>query len=76
MSSYPQSRLAKKKEPSDIALEHFDSFYPKVYGANEWRSMRLALLSQKKYCAILNPFAETKDVHERLTDLGAEKMLA
>ena len=35
------------------ACEHFDDFYGNFYGSL-WPSMRLALLSQPKYCALVN----------------------
>ncbi|XP_003745251.1 5-methylcytosine rRNA methyltransferase NSUN4 [Galendromus occidentalis] len=71
-----KSKLAVKKLPPDFALEHFDAFYPRVFGATEWRSIRLALLSQKKYCAVINPFAESSELHESMKNLGAERIVA
>lgn len=44
--------------PSMHALEHFDDFYKKVY-KNDWPSIRCALLSKSKFCAVLNGFADT-----------------
>jgi len=53
-----QSVLAKKKHPVDRALEHFDDFYKTVFG-RRWPSIRLALLSPHKYCAVINNFGDS-----------------
>lgn len=53
-----QSVLAKKKHPMDRALEHFDDFYKTVFG-RRWPSIRLALLSPHKYCAVINNFGDS-----------------
>jgi hypothetical protein len=53
-----QSVAAKKKYPVDKALEHFDDFYKTVFG-RKWPSIRLALLSPRKYCAVINNFGDS-----------------
>jgi hypothetical protein len=53
-----QSDLAKKKYPVNRALEHFDDFYKAVFGSR-WPSIRLALLSPRKYCAVINNFGDS-----------------
>jgi len=53
-----QSVLAKKKHPVDRTLEHFDDFYKTVFG-RRWPSIRLALLSPHKYCAVINNFGDS-----------------
>ncbi len=45
------------KSPSMFALEHFDDFYRKIFG-NDWHSIRLALLSKSKFCAVVSNFTE------------------
>ena len=50
---------------TDLALNHFDGLYAKVYG-NGWPSIRLGLLSPKKQCAILNSFAGEENLHNIL----------
>ncbi|KAJ9581820.1 hypothetical protein L9F63_003889 [Diploptera punctata] len=62
--------LAKMKYPVDKALEHFDDFYKKVYG-KRWPSIRLALLCPRKYCAVLNNYAETEVAASQLENIGA-----
>lgn len=49
----------KKKTTKDKALEHFDDFYGSVYG-NRWKSIRVALLSEHKYVALVNNFGDTE----------------
>uniref|UniRef100_A0A2P2I6T1 NOL1/NOP2/Sun domain family member 4 n=1 Tax=Hirondellea gigas TaxID=1518452 RepID=A0A2P2I6T1_9CRUS len=61
----------------DRALQYFDVSYQAVYG-REWPSMRIALLCQNKYVAILNNycanFEQNKQRFENLGcfDLGAK----
>ncbi|XP_067003144.2 5-methylcytosine rRNA methyltransferase NSUN4 isoform X2 [Anabrus simplex] len=62
--------LAKKKFPKDKALEHFDDFYKNVYGP-KWPSIRLALLSPHKYCAIVNNFGDSEQTVMDLQNQGA-----
>lgn len=70
-----QSKLAPKKQPSQFAMDHFDAFYSKVFGLDAWRSMRIALLSKKKYCAVVNPFAVTEELIERLRSIGCREIV-
>lgn len=51
----------------DLALNHFDSLYSKVYG-RAWPSIRLGLLSPKKHCAILNSFVDTEKLESDLVE--------
>ncbi|PNF27737.1 hypothetical protein B7P43_G12799 [Cryptotermes secundus] len=64
------SVLAKKKYPVDKALEHFDDFYKTVFG-RKWPSIRLALLSPHKYCAVINNFGDSDTVVSDLQNIGA-----
>ncbi|XP_054164042.1 5-methylcytosine rRNA methyltransferase NSUN4-like [Oppia nitens] len=64
------STIRQKKIPKDIALQHFDNFYGKVYG-NNWKSIRLGLLSPNKYCSVVNIFADYEDIEIKMRQLGA-----
>lgn len=59
--------IRKATRNTDLALNYFDSFYSKVYGKS-WPSIRLGLLSPKKYCVILNSFVDNEDIHKELVD--------
>ncbi|GFG31356.1 hypothetical protein Cfor_10537, partial [Coptotermes formosanus] len=67
------SVLAKKKHPADRALEHFDDFYKTVFG-RRWPSIRLALLSPHKYCAVINNFGDSDIAVSDLQNTGALNM--
>ena len=54
---------------TSAALAHFDDFYGGVYKA-KWPSMRLALLSQAKHCALVNNFGDMEATVEMLEELG------
>ncbi|XP_020505465.2 5-methylcytosine rRNA methyltransferase NSUN4 [Labrus bergylta] len=56
-----------KYPPSILALRHFDSTYSIQLG-KLWPSVRVALLSERKYGALLNNFAH----HAVLTDLDTQ----
>nr|CAD7597791.1 unnamed protein product [Timema genevievae] len=60
----------KKKFPKDKALQHFDDFYKNVYG-EKWPSIRIALLSPHKYCALINNFGDTQQIMTHLENQGA-----
>ncbi|KAK7865862.1 hypothetical protein R5R35_003978 [Gryllus longicercus] len=60
----------RKKTPSMKALEHFDDFYRKVFGS-QWPSVRLALLSPHKYCAVVNNFGDTEQTVTYFQNQGA-----
>ncbi|OQR73751.1 putative methyltransferase NSUN4-like [Tropilaelaps mercedesae] len=70
-----KSRLAPKKQPSTYAMEYFDSFYGKAFGLDAWRQVRIALLSKKKYCAVVNPFSMTEDLIEKMRSLGCREVI-
>jgi hypothetical protein len=50
--------LERKKTACNLALEHFDDFYKNVF-EEKWASMRVALLSPNKYCAVVNNYSDT-----------------
>ncbi|PWA13972.1 hypothetical protein CCH79_00017023 [Gambusia affinis] len=52
-----------KQPPTRMALQHFDATYSAQLGAL-WPSIRVALLSERKYGALLNHFAHNLDVEE------------
>ena len=47
------------------ALEHFDDVYGSFYG-RLWPSIRLALLSQPKHCALINYFGDHEEAAKKL----------
>ena len=47
------------------ALEHFDDLYEKVY-EKAWPSIRLGLLSQQKYVAIINNYSDKDKISTKL----------
>lgn len=59
--------IRKVGKNTDNALAHFDGLYSKVYG-KLWPSMRLALLSPKKQCAVANSFMDTEALHKHLVE--------
>ena len=61
----------KMKPPSALALQYFDTYYKPVYGPL-WPSMRIALLSQQKYCALINNFADSDSALISLIESGAD----
>ncbi|XP_044737838.1 5-methylcytosine rRNA methyltransferase NSUN4 [Chrysoperla carnea] len=65
-----QHWASKKLFPKDRALEQFDDFYGNVYG-NDWKSIRVALLSEHKYCAVVNNFGDTEKTIQNLENNGA-----
>lgn len=68
--SPPQAVLRKKQAPKDRALANFDDFYGSVFGP-KWKSIRLGLLCDNKYIAMVNNFGDTQDTIDRLTAGGA-----
>lgn len=63
-------KAGKKKLPTDYAINHYDTFYDKVYG-RKWQSIRLALLSANKYGAIVNNYAQPDELEVNLRVEGA-----
>ncbi|KAL3881973.1 hypothetical protein ACJMK2_028355 [Sinanodonta woodiana] len=62
----------KKKTHTELALNHFDTFYNPVYN-KLWPSIRLALLSPQKYGAIINNFSNNADnIESKLCQMGAK----
>ncbi|ESO04623.1 hypothetical protein HELRODRAFT_111641 [Helobdella robusta] len=55
---WASNRVAKPS--TELALNHYDFHIGKKL-ADRWPSIRLALLSQPKYCAVLNNFCEDLD---------------
>jgi hypothetical protein len=52
-----QATKRKKKTSVDLALDYYDTVYGPFYG-KRWASIRLALLSPSKYCAVVNNYNE------------------
>ncbi|XP_065085429.1 5-methylcytosine rRNA methyltransferase NSUN4 [Ochlerotatus camptorhynchus] len=53
------SQAQKKQFAKDQALENFDDFYGQVFG-NRWKSIRVALLTEHKYMALVNQFGDNE----------------
>lgn len=70
-----QSNLQNKKFPKDRALESFDDFYSSVYGYR-WKNMRVALLCERKYMALVNIFGDHEKTIQMLESEGAINMRA
>lgn len=62
--------MEKKKYPKDRALENFDDFYGSVYGYR-WKNMRVAMLCERKYMALVNVFGDTEKTCTMLESNGA-----
>lgn len=55
----------RKKTNTDRALESFDDFYGSVFGIR-WKNMRVALLTEHKYMAMVNNFGDTDKTCQHL----------
>lgn len=62
--------IEKKTLPIYKALDHFDELYGSVY-SDKWPSIRVALLSPHKYCAVVNNFSDTSRITTDLESEGA-----
>ncbi|VDH91237.1 Hypothetical predicted protein [Mytilus galloprovincialis] len=64
------------KSNTQHALNHFDMYYSNYY-KEVWPSIRISLLSQQKYCALVNHCDEgtTFKAESILSDLGAEDFI-
>jgi len=70
-----QAMKDRKKSPCQLALEHFDLHYKPVYGS-QWPSVRIALLSKPKHCALINNFvSDRKQVGISLAERGAHDLV-
>jgi len=63
------SNVAKFNNSKDKALANLDKHYGEFFGS-KWNSMRLALLSRPKYCALVNNFANHRETVLHLKSLG------
>lgn len=64
--SFFQTNIENNKFPRFKAMEHFDDFYKTIFGPNLWRSMRVGLLCNNKYSAVVNNYSDSEIVAERL----------
>jgi len=65
----------KKTSPCQLAINHFDIHYKPVYDL-QWPSIRVALLSKSKHCALVNSFAsDSKKIGMSLAELGAHDFI-
>ena len=62
-------KQATKKKGKDLCLDHFDLFYKKNF-EKIWPSLRLALLSRPKFCALLNNYGDPETSINRLKHMG------
>ena len=60
---------SKKKTAKNLCLDHFDIFYRKTFG-KQWPSLRLAMLSRPKFCALVNNFGDSDTTIKRLHRMG------
>lgn len=61
---------SKEKSSTDHALEYFDVYHKPLYG-KFWPSIRISLLSQQKYGALVNNFSLNENIVSRLKRLSA-----
>lgn len=52
----------------DLAMQHYDNFYSKVYGEC-WQSVRLGLLTPNKYSAVVNNFCTPEETIKTFEEL-------
>ncbi|KXJ77388.1 hypothetical protein RP20_CCG007692 [Aedes albopictus] len=64
------SQAQKKQFTKDRALENFDDFYGQVFG-KQWKSIRVALLTEHKYMALVNQFGDNEKTTAFLQADGA-----
>lgn len=62
--------VRKKQTPKHRALANFDDFYGSVFGGR-WKNIRLALLCDHKYVAMVNNFGDTQETIDKLEATGA-----
>ncbi|KAG8265065.1 5-methylcytosine rRNA methyltransferase nsun4 [Homalodisca vitripennis] len=63
----------KPKTSADVALDYFDNIYSPIFG-KQWPSIRLALLSPHKYCAVVNNYGDNDSLCTQLQNEGAINM--
>ena len=63
------SKQKQKKMAKDHCLEHFDTFYKKTF-ERQWPSLRLAMLSRPKFCALVNNYGDRDTTFKRLNRMG------
>lgn len=70
-----QASNKKTKLPRELALDHFDLYYKPVFH-QLWPSIRIALLSRRKYCAVVNNFVgDQQKIILELAELGASDLI-
>ena len=63
-------QFRRKNDAEEIAKDYFDMNYVKLF-QNDWPAIRCALLSRKKYSAVLNNFVTIESYEEQLLESGA-----
>ncbi|KAL3096417.1 hypothetical protein niasHT_028653 [Heterodera trifolii] len=69
------ARVKPLRTPTMLALDNFDFYYGPIFG-DKWPSVRLALLSRKKFVAVANRFsANFESNKEILKSLGTVNLM-
>ncbi|KAF4076297.1 hypothetical protein AMELA_G00212780 [Ameiurus melas] len=63
-----------KVPATNLALQHFDATYKKYFG-ELWPSVRIGMLSEQKYGALMNNFASNADVISTLQSQGCRDFI-
>ncbi|CAF0892571.1 unnamed protein product [Brachionus calyciflorus] len=69
-----RNKLKEKKSSKKLALDYFDFFYGSTFG-KEWNPMRLALLTERKYTALVNNYSNFIETNSKLEKLGSINLL-
>ncbi|XP_045476059.1 5-methylcytosine rRNA methyltransferase NSUN4 [Harmonia axyridis] len=64
------SVVRKKVQPVDKALSYFNEFYEPIFG-QKWPEIRAGLLSNQKYIAVVNNYANAPEICKNLELTGA-----
>ena len=62
--------MKEKNSIKKLALDYFDFFYGSAFGA-EWNKMRLAMLTNNKYAALINNYSDLFKTKNDLQNLAA-----
>lgn len=60
-----RQKIKEKQHSKHLALEYFDFFYGSVFGS-AWNKMRLAMLTDSKYVALVNNYSDIGSTLKRL----------
>lgn len=72
---FPHQASTRAKFPATaLALQHFDATYQNYFG-DLWPSVRVAMLSEQKYGALMNNFSSNTDVISALRSQGCRDLV-